>query len=138
MATWKRTAVGIALAVIGIVSIGYVTAWASLTSCADETFQDIQTQRIRGTDMLGNKVTLTRDAVAASIAGPFLVETRYLVPYDLHGSLHFKRYVVLPWKCYVRSADVVDLVMAPAPLTWLGANNSFKPVPFRGSAQFRR
>jgi hypothetical protein len=134
MAIWKRTAFGAGLVALSVLGAGYLTAWLSLAPCSDETFRELQRQRISGTDMLGSKVALTRDSVTAKVAGPFLVETRYMVPYDLHGSLHFTRYLALPWGHFARSSEVVHLVGAPAPSGRLSANNSFKPKPLRGSA----
>ena len=134
MAIWKKTALGIGTATLAALGAGYATAWLSLTPCADETFQEIQRNGTSGRDIRGNRVVLTRHAVTARITGPFLVETRYIVPYDLHGSFQFKRYLVLPWGRYERSSDTIQLVSTPAPSSQLSANNSFKPTPLRGAA----
>ena len=113
MAIWRKAAMGAALTLVCVLGVGYATAWLSLNSCADETFREIQRHGVRGTDMLGNRVDLSRSDVSARIAGPFLVETRHMVPYDLHGSLHFRQYVVLPWGRHERSSNVIHLVMVP-------------------------
>jgi hypothetical protein len=134
MAIWKKTAAYVAITVVVTIGAGYAIAFASLTACADETFSNIQRQGIRGTDMAGKRIDLTRGDVLARVTGPFLVETRYIVPRDFHGSYHFTNYVVLLWWRYERSSDVVYLVMAPSRSQWLSANNSFKPTPLRGAA----
>jgi len=128
LAKWKKAAARVALTIICVVGVGYITSWLSLDSCTDETFREIHSRGISGTDMLGNKVTLNRNDVSARIIGPFFVETAYLVPYDLHGSLHYTRYVVLPWWLHKRSSNVINLVMAQPTSSRPGANNSFNPT----------
>ncbi|KMM74948.1 hypothetical protein ACP93_14200 [Xanthomonas sp. NCPPB 1128] len=54
---------------------GYLTAWLSLATCADTSFREARSKGVSGRDILGNKVVPTREDVAASIAGPFLVKT---------------------------------------------------------------
>jgi len=134
MATWRKAILAAAAALVLVLGAGYLTAWKSLSACADETYQEIRRLGISGTDIQGNKVGLSRNNVSARIAGPFLVEVQYLVPYDLHGTLHVERYLALPWRTAKRSSEAIQLVTASASPSRLSANNSFKPKPLRGSA----
>jgi len=134
MATWRKAILAAAAVLVLAVGVGYLTAWSSLSACADETYQEIRRLGISGTDIQGNKVGLSRNNVSARIAGPFLVEVQYLVPYDLHGTLHVERYLALPWRTAKRSSEAIQLVTASASPSLLSANNSFKPKPLRGSA----
>jgi len=134
MATWRKAILAAAAALVLFLGAGYLTAWNSLSACADETYQEIQHLGISGTDIQGNKVGLSRNNVFARIAGPFLVEVQYLVPYDLHGTLYVDRYLALPWRAVKRSSEAIQLVTASASPSRLSANNSFKPKPLRGSA----
>ena len=111
---WKKMLAGLLLCLICGLAIGYVTAWHSLRSCEDIAFRDLQRDGVSGTDTLGSHVLPRRADVLATVAGPFMVETRYLAPRGLHGTLHVRQYVVTPWGRYARSATHIDLVMAPA------------------------
>lgn len=134
MAIWKKMLFGAGAACLLVLGAGYLTAWHSLEACADDTFRDLRRKGIRGRDMKGESVAMTRDEVSATVEGPFLVETCYLVPFSLHGSLHFKRYLVLPWGRYERSSDVVPLVFAPHRPGGSNARHRSPPMPPRGSA----
>ncbi|QBH04134.1 hypothetical protein [Xanthomonas oryzae] len=134
MATIKTLLLGAGLIALLIVAVGYLSAWSSLSSCTDRTFEKLRREGISGTDMLGRKVAIDRESVTASIVGPFMVETRYMVPFDMHGSLHFKQYLALPWAIHERSTRVSDLVVAPAVVIGQSANYSSKPTPLRGAA----
>jgi len=126
VAKWKKATLGTALTFIFLIGVGYVTAWLSLASCADDTFREIQIKDISGMDMFGKKIALTRSNVSSKIVGPFLVETRFMVPYDLHGSIHLKQYYVFPWGRHERSSDIIELVMTPAALRSLISNYAIK------------
>ncbi|MBX9402542.1 hypothetical protein K4L06_14625 [Lysobacter sp. BMK333-48F3] len=134
MTIWKKTLLGAATVCLLVLGAGYLTAWQSLDACTDDTFQDLQRKGIRGRDMTGDPVAMTRDTVSATVVGPFLVETYYMVPFNLHGSLHIKRYLVLPWGRYERSAEVVILVAAPHRPRDSNARPPFQPMPLRGPA----
>ncbi|WP_267105413.1 hypothetical protein [Xanthomonas sacchari] len=98
-------------------AIGYLTAWLSLATCAETSFREATSKGVSGRDMLGNKVVPTREAVTASIAGPFLVQTQYDLPSDLHRTIHIRRYVALPWSTVAYASEVIRLVdatLAPA------------------------
>ena len=134
MATWRKATFAAVAALVLVIGLGYLTAWHSLSACLDETYQEIQHLGISGTDIRGNEVRLSRSSVSARIAGPFLVEVQYLVPDDLHGTLHIDRYLALPWRTAKRSSEAIQLVTSSAGSSQLSANNSFKPKPLRGSA----
>ncbi|MEI2454710.1 hypothetical protein [Lysobacter firmicutimachus] len=134
MTIWKKTLLGVATVCLLVLGAGYLTAWQSLDACVDDTFQDLQRKGIRGRDMRGAPVAMTRDMVSATVAGPFLVETDYMVPLDLHGSWHIKRYLVLPWGRYERSSDVVHLVCAPDRPGGSKEKHPAPPMPLLGSA----
>ncbi|WP_064746838.1 hypothetical protein [Lysobacter antibioticus] len=133
MTIWKKTLL-VATVCLLVLGAGYLTAWQSLDACADDTFQDLQRKGIRGRGMRGAPVAMTRDMVSATVAGPFLVETDYMVPLDLHGSWHIKRYLVLPWGRYERSSDVVHLVCAPDRPGGSKEKHPAPPMPLLGSA----
>ena len=132
--TWKKTAVVASAFALGILVVGYASAWSSLDSCAEEVFRDTQRRNVAGTDMLGNRVRPSRDDISANIVGPFLVEVIYMLPRDLHGSIYYTRYVVFFGYRHQRSSDTIHLVSTQPRSTGLSANNSFKPNPLRGSA----
>lgn len=133
MTIWKKTLL-VATVCLLVLGAGYLTAWQSLDACADDTFQDLQRKGIRGRGMRGAPVAMTRDMVSATVAGPFLVETDYMVPLDLHGSWHIKRYLVLPCGRYERSSDVVHLVCAPDRPGGSKEKHPAPPMPLLGSA----
>lgn len=134
MATWRRATLAVVAVLALALGTGYLTAWRSLSACADKTYQEVQRLGISGTDIQGNKVRLSRSNIYPRIAGPFLVEVQYLVPYDLHGTLHVERYLALPWGATKRSSEAIQLATASANPAWLNANSSFKPKSLRGSA----
>ena len=111
MVTWKKLTVAATTLAVALDS-GYLSAWHSLSACADATYQELQRLGINGTDIRGNKVPLSRSNLPARVTGPFLVEVQYLVPHDLHGILYVNRYIALPWRTTRRSSEVVQLVAA--------------------------
>jgi hypothetical protein len=132
--TWKKTAVLASALAVGILAIGYASAWFSLSSCAEDVFQDTQRRNDAGTDLQGNRIEPSHGNISANIVGPFLVEVSYTLPRDLHGSVYYARYVVFFGYRYQRTSDVIHLVSTQPRETGLSANNSFKPNPLRGSA----
>ncbi|MBB5886013.1 hypothetical protein DYQ93_18605 [Xanthomonas sp. LMG 8992] len=126
----SRIGIGTTILALSFLGVGYLTARLSLASCADASFQEARSKGISGRDMLGNKVAPTRDSVTASIAGPYLVRTQYGLPLDLHGTIHTRRYVVLPWRVAAYASEVIRLVDAtslPAddPIRSAGAQKRF-------------
>ncbi|WNH54213.1 hypothetical protein [Stenotrophomonas oahuensis] len=97
MQKWKASAVGVVAVLAIVISGGYGLAWRALPDCVDPTFQDVQRRGVTGLEFGGRKVALGRADVVARIEGPFLVETMYFVPFDLHGTTHVQRYLILPW-----------------------------------------
>lgn len=97
MQKWKASAVVVVAVLAIVISAGYGLAWRALPDCADFTFQDVQRRGVTGLEFGGRKVALGRADVVARIEGPFLVETMYFVPFDLHGTTHVQRYLILPW-----------------------------------------
>lgn len=97
MQKWKASAVGVIAVLAIVISAGYGLAWRALPDCVDLTFQDVQRRGVTGLEFGGRKVALGRADVVARIEGPFLVETMYFVPFDLHGTTHVQRYLILPW-----------------------------------------
>jgi len=110
MATWKRALVGLFVTFFAVILAGYATAWISLASCADRSFAEIEKHGTTGMGLDGHEIVLTHNDVQASVSGPFLVDVQYLVPYDLHGTLHLSTYLALPWGIYLRSANKYPLV----------------------------
>jgi hypothetical protein len=131
---WKKAAVLVPVLALGVLAIGYISAWSSLDSCAAEVFRETQQRNVAGIDLQRNLVRPTRNDVTARISGPFLVEVTYMLPRGLHGSIYYTHYVVIFWYRHQSSSDVVHLVNARPHATDLSANNSFKPNPLRGSA----
>lgn len=109
MTILKKAAVSAAALLAAVLALGYLTAWRSLDSCAADAYSDMRSRGISGSDMRGRKVVLSRNEVFAKVTGPFQVEVSYMVPHDLHGSLHIRRYLVMPWRRYFRSSDVFYL-----------------------------
>ncbi|WP_282295380.1 hypothetical protein [Stenotrophomonas sp. PS02289] len=97
MQKWKVFAIGTVAAMALVIGAGYALAWRAVPVCADLTFQDIQRRGVTGLEFGGRKVALGRADVFARVEAPFLVETMYFVPFDLHGTTHVQRYLVLPW-----------------------------------------
>lgn len=90
-------AIGSIAALALMIGAGYALAWRAMPACAETTFQDIQRRGVTGLEFGGRKVALGRADVVARTEGPFLVETMYFVPFDLHGTTHVQRYLILPW-----------------------------------------
>lgn len=109
----RRTVAGTGAVVLLGVALGYLTAWLSLARCGDAAFDDIQAQGVTGMDWVGAKVVPTRGEMTAEVTGPFLVRTRLMVPFDLHGTLYIRRCLALPWGCYELRSDVFPLVGGP-------------------------
>ena len=131
---WRNVLFSVLATLAAVAVAGYAMAWHALGSCEDETFQDLQQKNVVHTDMMGKETPLLRSDVHARVTAPFHVEVSYLVRYDIHGSVHHRNYLVLPWRRYARSVDVDYLVLVWPSSTGLSANNSFKPNPLRGSA----
>lgn len=111
-----RRKVGLAcgVLVVAVLATGYVTAWRSLKPCAEDTWADLQRRGVAGFDLTGKRISLERRDVDAMMAGPFLVETSYLVRQDLHGTRHTRRYLALPWGIFLRAEKSDHYVHAPA------------------------
>lgn len=97
MRKWKVFAIGSIAALALVIGAGYALAWRAMPACAEITFQDVERRGVTGLEFGGRKVVLGRADVTARIEGPFLVETMYFVPFDLHGTTHVQRYLILPW-----------------------------------------
>jgi hypothetical protein len=110
VATWKSTLAGLCVTFLGVTLAGYATAQISLASCADQSFAEIKKHGTTGMGIDGHTIFLTHHDVKASVSGPFLVDVQYLVPRDLHGTLHISTYLALPWGIYLRSANKYPLM----------------------------
>jgi len=97
----------------GLLAAGYLNAWATLDDCAEDVYrQDIGRS---GVDMRGRKRALQRADVTARIKGPFQVEASYMLPADLHGSVHVRTYFVFGGYRRLLDQDEIHLVRAASP-----------------------
>jgi hypothetical protein len=110
VAAWKKALSWLFVTFLAVIFAGYATARISLASCAAQSFSDMEKHGVTGVDLDGHKIVLTQRDVHASVSGPFLVDVQYLVPYDLHGTLHVSNFVALPWAIYLRSANEYPLM----------------------------
>lgn len=120
--------------VVAVLATGYITAWNSLKPCAEDTYADLQLRGVAGFDLSGKRISLERRDVDAMMAGPFLVETSYWVPQDLHGTLHTRQYLALPWGIFLRTQKSHSFVHAPA---WPAFHDDLvvpAPAPFAVAA----
>ena len=117
MSFWKKAGASVLLVAIATYGLGYLTALYTRDSCIADTYLHVQNREIIGRDMRGRRVAIPRREISAHVIGPFQVEVSYMVPRGLHGNIHRRRYVVLPWRHYLRSSEVFYLVGSPtAPL----------------------
>lgn len=93
------------LSLVGVVAIGYASAYAQRGPCRDDVWAEVAAQRIVGHRLGATDAPLRREDIEARIAGPFLVEVNYLVPQGVEGTLHVRKYLVLPWERRVRGAE---------------------------------
>ena len=103
----------LAIAVIGVLAVlgaGYGCAWLKIGACRASVAEELLRKPVFGRDMRGNRVRVSPAALSARVTGPLKVEVSYLVPYDLHGSIHIQRFTVLPWRVERSSSQVIDLV----------------------------
>lgn len=105
----KLASISLALA-LGLVGTGYGCAWLKVDACRTIVVEELARKPVFGRDLHGNKLRVAPAAVSARVSGPFQVEVWYLVPYDLHGSIHTQKFRVLPWGIKRSSVEIIDLV----------------------------
>lgn len=86
------------IGIAGLVAVGYASAYAQREPCRDAVWSDVAAKRIVGRRLGATDALLRREDIEARIAGPFVVEVSFLVPQGLEGTLHVRRFVVLPWE----------------------------------------
>ncbi|QQP95919.1 hypothetical protein [Lysobacter enzymogenes] len=94
----------------GLLAAGYLNAWAALDACAEQVYR--QDSGRSGVDMRGRKRPLQRADITARIRGPFQVEASYMLPADLHGSVHTRTYFVLGGYRHLLDSQEIHLVRA--------------------------
>jgi len=97
MAIVKKTVLLLSLLVATLIACGYATAWARLEQCRRVTSKEVLQSKITGMNFGGEIVVLNEKDVKARISGPFQVETYFMVPADLHGVVHSRLFITLPW-----------------------------------------
>lgn len=111
------------LLVVGLVAVGYASAYAQREPCRDAVWSDVSARHVVARRLGTTGTPLRRDDIEVRIAGPFLVEVTYLVPEGLEGTLHVNRFVALPWDRRLRdtrSHRIPLLAQRQAP-PWPGA-----------------
>ncbi|UWX03493.1 hypothetical protein H1235_10210 [Pseudoxanthomonas sp. NC8] len=96
--------------ILGLACAGYGCAWLKADACRAAVAEELSRKPVFGRDMLGNRVRVSPTEVSVRVTGPLQVEVSYMVPYDLHGSIHIQRFKVLPWSVKRSSSQVIDLV----------------------------
>lgn len=90
------------LLVVGLVAVGYASAYAQREPCRDAVWADVAAQRLVGRRLGTTDSPLRREDLEVRVVGPYLVEVSYLVPQGLEGTLHVREFVALPWERRVR------------------------------------
>ncbi|GAA4861158.1 hypothetical protein GCM10023332_11490 [Luteimonas vadosa] len=105
-----RRKASVLLFALAVVTCGYLSAWLSLTACAELTYTDIQQRGVVGTDLNDHRIPIKRSDVSASVVGPFVVETTYMVPGEFHGTVHHARFVTFFTRGFWLSRDMIHLI----------------------------
>lgn len=116
--TIKTVIFSFAALVVGIVGIGYATAWVSLDACAEEAFQEAKQRKISGYAFGGKRVHLTRADMFSEITGPFEVTVWFSLPRDLHATSYSKTFRVYPWARHAGQLQVLYLVLSVRSVRW--------------------
>lgn len=96
---------GTLLGLVGLVAIGYASAYAQREPCRDAVWSQVDAQRVVARRLGTTGTPLRRDDIEVRIAGPYLVEVSYLVPEGLEGTLHVSRFLALPWDRRLRDTQ---------------------------------
>ena len=93
----RKAALLLALLLASYFGCGYATAWARLEQCRMVTVKEVLESKITGRGFVGETIVLTEKDVNARISGPFQVQTYFMVPTGMHGTVNSQLFLVLPW-----------------------------------------
>ena len=106
----KRAAALIALLAISFFAVGYGSAWTRLEQCRSVAIHEVLSRHVTGRGLGGEPIVLTAQDVSARVSGPFQVETQYMVPFDMHGTMHLQQFTVFPWAIKPGKRQAIQLV----------------------------
>jgi hypothetical protein len=106
----SRRAYGlVALSVVLLLGVGYVSAFVRVPECKNAFVQDLNEHHVTGWGFPGPPVA-PRSADVVGSAWPFIVDVSLDLPLGMHGATYSARYLALPWGISQISRDVIRYV----------------------------
>jgi hypothetical protein len=110
MAHVRKVSIALLAASVVFVAVGYVSARSRLEECRSQIAQQLVAKPVFGRNFGGSRVQVAPSAVSSRVAGLFQVETVYMVPTGMHGTLYIQRFTTLPWGIERSTSQVIYLV----------------------------